>query len=1116
MRRISVCALLVLSVASFVVQVKPARKRSVALSLGSAGPAQHSLARHWNEELLEAIRNDYARPTVHARNLFHTSIAMWDAWAAYDSVARNYLHQEKASAEDVAAARREAISYASYRILNARFVNSPGAEQSLPSLDAKMAEFGYDIGFTDTAGNSPAALGTRIAAAVLAFGATDGANEENDYANQFYEPVNPPLLPAFPCNPSIVDPNRWQPLALDFFVDQSGNPFPLGVPPFQSPEWGRVTPFALSPDDLTIHEVDGNQYWLYLDPGPPPLIGGVGDADYRSGFEQVIEWSGHLDPTDGVTIDISPNARGDNTLGTNDGTGHAVNPATGQPYTPQIVPEGDYYRVLAEFWADGPDSETPPGHWFTIANYVSDHPLVVKRIAGTGPLVDDLEWDVKLYLSLAGAVHDSAVAAWGAKGWYDYIRPISAIRYMADNGQSSDPKLPSYKTEGIPLKPGVIELVTEETTAPGQRHEHLKGLQGRNIGKIAVWAWRGPNYIPDPETTVAGVGWILAENWWPYQRPTFVTPPFAGYVSGHSTFSRALAEMMTLFTGDAFFPGGLGEFFAPQNEFLVFEDGPSVDIRLQWATYRDASDETSISRIYGGIHPRADDIPGRIMGAQIGKDAFLKAARHYGIGFIEGPRWLYGPGNSAGTEPQFDALALTNFSDSVAILDLEAIAPTDSITSLKRGSPNGNGNHAFVLLHAGGQTAQLRTDFFEGDPSQPTWIELTSDTSQIGTFFQFGTATLSQLDGGVAITQTSTQIVLTRVFDGPEAFRGQAATTRVSILNPNADSVTIELNYRPLANGDGAEGTSSVTRMIPGRTFLDERAADLFGLNASGSLLGDQLSGGVIAGEVMEGAGVVALEMIQLTNQSTVLCLNAATVNSMNRAYSAQLASQPGLFTSVNVVNMADVQRHVTLRAVQEDGSGQGDPVAIVLDPGEQFTGDAGELFGTAAAGASPAQEESFVGSLIVEADGDGVVGDVIFGDSADFAYAASLPLQTQAFTEALFNQVANVEGFFSGLAFFYPGPTEGGSPQGPQPAAEITIQVFLPSGEMIGESVVTLGVGERISRLVAQLVVEAVNLAGGYVRIFSTHPMIGQMLLGVVGPQGIQLFSAVPPTVIR
>ncbi len=360
------------------------------------------------------------------------------------------------------------------------------------------------------------------------------------------------------------------------------------------------------------------------------MIGGVGDDDYRSGFEQVIEWSGHLDPTDGVMIDISPNARGNNTLGTNDGSGHVLNPATSQPYTPQIVPAGDYYRVLAEFWADGPDSETPPGHWFTIVNYVSDHPLLVKRIAGVGPLVDDLEWDVKLYLALAGAVHDSAVAAWGAKGWYDYIRPISAIRYMADHGQSSDPDLPFYHPRGMRLKPGVIEALTQETTAPGGRHAHLAGLQGRNLGKIAIWAWRGPDYISDPETTTADVGWILAENWWPYQRPTFVTPPFAGYVSGHSTFSRAAAEMMTLFTGDAFFPGGLGEFLAPHNEFLVFEDGPSVDVRLQWATYRDASDETSISRIYGGIHPTADDIPGRLMGGQIGKDAFLAASRHFG------------------------------------------------------------------------------------------------------------------------------------------------------------------------------------------------------------------------------------------------------------------------------------------------------------------------------------------------------------------------------------------------------------------------------------------------------------------------------------------------------
>ncbi|MGB1242664.1 MAG: hypothetical protein ACPG49_09085, partial [Chitinophagales bacterium] len=56
-----------------------------------AQDSQHSIARQWNEKILDAIRGDFARPTVHARNLFHTSVAMYDAWAAYDSIADTYF-----------------------------------------------------------------------------------------------------------------------------------------------------------------------------------------------------------------------------------------------------------------------------------------------------------------------------------------------------------------------------------------------------------------------------------------------------------------------------------------------------------------------------------------------------------------------------------------------------------------------------------------------------------------------------------------------------------------------------------------------------------------------------------------------------------------------------------------------------------------------------------------------------------------------------------------------------------------------------------------------------------------------------------------------------------------
>ncbi len=284
--------------------------------------------------------------------------------------------------------------------------------------------------------------------------------------------------------------------------------------------------------------------------------------------------------------------------------------------------EADFGRALAEFWADGPDSETPPGHWNTLANEVSDTLDPDLRIGGVGEPVDRLEWDVKLYLAINGAAHDAAVAAWGAKGHYDYIRPISMIRYMGGLGQSTDPDGPAYHPDGLPLTDDLVEVVTAATTAPGERHESLAGHEG----EIAVRAWVG---TPDnPETDIAGVGWIRAVEWVPYQKPSFVTPAFAGYVSGHSTFSRAAAQVLAGFTGSEFFPGGLGEWTIPAGS-LEFEAGPAIDITLQWATYADAADQAGISRLYGGIHVRADDLPGRVIGAAIGDDAWAKARTYF-------------------------------------------------------------------------------------------------------------------------------------------------------------------------------------------------------------------------------------------------------------------------------------------------------------------------------------------------------------------------------------------------------------------------------------------------------------------------------------------------------
>jgi len=214
------------------------------------------------------------------------------------------------------------------------------------------------------------------------------------------------------------------------------------------------------------------------------------------------------------------------------------------------------------------------------------------------------------------------VAAWGLKGHYDSARPISMIRYLGAKGQSSDPDRPSYDPDGLPLRPGLIEVVTRSTSALGERHEHL----AEHIGEIAIKAWRGnPS---DPESEIAGVGWIRAADWVPYQRATFVSPAFAGYVSGHSTFSRAAAEVMTAFTGSEFFPGGLSEWTIEPGG-LVTETGPERPVTLQWATYFDASDQAGISRLYGGIHIVADDFAGRKMGSTCGRDAWDLARTYF-------------------------------------------------------------------------------------------------------------------------------------------------------------------------------------------------------------------------------------------------------------------------------------------------------------------------------------------------------------------------------------------------------------------------------------------------------------------------------------------------------
>jgi hypothetical protein len=212
---------------------------------------------------------------------------------------------------------------------------------------------------------------------------------------------------------------------------------------------------------------------------------------------------------------------------------------------------GDREKVIAEYWADGPMTVLPPGHFNLFAQFVS---------LRDGHGFDE---DVVLFFVLTNAVFDAGIAAWDAKYHYDYVRPITAIRYVK---------------------------------------------RGRRIR-----AWAGPGL---------GTRTIDGEAWRPYQPDWFPTPPFAEYVSGHSTFSAAGAEILKRFTGSDRFGASVT---IAQGDLGVEPGVPASPVTLEWPTFSAAADEAGLSRRYGGIHFEDADLAGRHMGRAVAAVVWEKA-----------------------------------------------------------------------------------------------------------------------------------------------------------------------------------------------------------------------------------------------------------------------------------------------------------------------------------------------------------------------------------------------------------------------------------------------------------------------------------------------------------
>lgn len=427
---------------------------------------------------------------------------------------------------------------------------------------------------------------------------------------------------------------------------------------------------------------------------------------------------------------------------------------------------------------------------------------------------------------------------------------------------------------------------------------------------------------------------------------------------------------------------------------------------------------------------------------------------------------LYFPFCQAGGQ-NFTGFAVSNFSQQAAQLRFTAFAPSGEVLYAP----------GIFNLEAGRQFAKLSNELFGlgAGASQSAWIEMATDNPDVGSFYQFGAA--DQLDGSVPFLQAEGKLYFTRVFDGSTGYRGQSAETWLSIANPSAAPVTLEL--RLLAAGNPAPKT----RTLPPYGFLYERVSSIFGTGT--------VTSGTVVATVTSGSGIVGFELVKLPTKKTVIGLSGQPVLAETTLYSAQLASLTGFFTSVKLVNTSGQAITATLRATDEAGNPLASAVQRNIAAGGTLESDAHTLFGWSAT-------EVKVGSLVVESSAAGLLGDVVFGDSAKFTTAAALPLQTQKITRGIFSQVANLAGLFTGVALYNPGTLP----------AEVTIRVYSEQGSKTGEKNLTLQSGERTSKLLTDWMTSTAGQVRGYVEVRSTQPLIAQQLFG-----SATLLSAVPPT---
>lgn len=317
----------------------------------------------WNATALQGVRdaggqNGPAKlgPPMVARALAIVHTCIYDAWAAYDPIAVGTRLGGTLRRPPSEQTLANKAEAISFAAYRA-LVDVMPVDTSI--YQQVMTALGYDHTSTTTDTSQPAGVGNVACGAVLAFRHHDGANQLGDLHAGAYSDYTGYV----PVNDPMVVSAPLDPATVHdpnrwqplTYTDANVN---VVTPRFVGPYWNHVTPFALTSDAQFRSATGPAKY---------------GSVEYVSQALAQLAISATLD---------------------------------------------DRQKVIAEYFADGPSSELPPGHWNLFAQSVSRRDL------------HTLDQDAQMFFALTNAIFDAGIVAWDDKDHYDSVRPITAIRYL--------------------------------------------------------------------------------------------------------------------------------------------------------------------------------------------------------------------------------------------------------------------------------------------------------------------------------------------------------------------------------------------------------------------------------------------------------------------------------------------------------------------------------------------------------------------------------------------------------------------------------------------------------------------------------------------------------------